>query len=457
MNRLHASRLIWGNLLTVDGPHLIERYARAMRAFGLDMPALDAFEIDMTGWSREVADALGDPAYLDPGGVNRRFVVLSPAQARLPVVHSAFSNTGQLMAQFFRENARIINALTIKDVIYGEIEDSIAAVETMEDLLAIEEVRFRVMSADDTVRKATELRALADRLEGEPDAWRDDAMLHRMVELARSTGDIRRTALVPDRLVFRHEAFWASHFGGVYVFHDGDDGTAARGPWGARSAGGTGTRGAAGAGARARTTVIGDPAAPGFRRSRPWQVAYLDIRDAASVFDFLARTGRLEMPRDSWVEPSGYLAHRAAMALRAAVARHAPDLDPADMGEGDMRRFMARHGREVEGEGTYPFLVEARRRIARTGRLDPMEVEPASRRFALVRARPDHTDRWLTSRLIAEFVPDDFVSAFVFHKPLFYRRYEGYDERRRAAVVSTLELGYVADKRGFRRRLYGFA
>ena len=430
MKRLEGSRLIWGNLLAVEEPHLVERYGRAMRAFGLDMPPLDRFEIDMTGWSREVAEALGDRSYLDPGGVNRRFVILSPAQAALPVVSSAFSNTGELMSEFFRENARTINALTIKDVIYGEIEDSIAEIRSMEDLLAIEEVRFRVMSADDTVRKAAELRALADRLEAEAEAWRDADMIARMVELAKETGDIRRTTLVPDRLAFRHDAFWSSHFGGTYVFHE------AKG---------------------ASITVIADPNAPGFRRSRPWQVAYIDIADAGAVFDFLARSGRLEMPRDSWIEPSGYLAHRAAMALREAVARHAPQLDPARMDAGDVRRFLARHGDAVKGEGTYHFLVSARQRIARDGRLDPAAVEPAERRFALVRAKPDHEDRWLVNRLIAEFVPYDLVSTFVFHKPRFYERYEAMADGLRDGVVSLLEMGYVADKRGFRRRLYGFA
>lgn len=433
MQRLQSSRLIWGNLYPVEEPHLVERYARAMRAFGLAMPDLDRFEIDMTGWSREVAQALGDPGYLDPGGVNRRFVILSPAQAQLPVVNSAFSNTGELMAEFFRANARVINALTIKDVIYGEIEDSIAAVETMDDLLSIEEVTFRVLSADDTVRKAAELRTLADRLKTEPDAWRDDAMLHRMVDLARSTGDIRRTELVPDVLAFRHEAFWASHFGGVYVFHD------------------------EGSGPVPTIAVIGDPDAPGFRRSRPWQVAYIDIRDPAAVFDFLARTGRLEMPRDSWVEPSGYLQHRQAMALRDAVMRLAPDTDLERLDGEAVRRFARTHARELEREGTYPFLTEARRTVADRGRLDPAKLRDPLQRLAVVRARPDHEDRWLVNRLIAEFVPYDFVSTFVFHKPLFYERYRQMPEPTRAHVVSTLESGYVADKRGFRRRLYGFA
>ena len=427
MQRLQSSKLIWSNLHPVDEPHLVERYAKAMRAFGLTMPDLDRFEIDMTGWSKEVADALGDRDYLDPARVNRRFIILSPFQARLPVVHTSFSNTNELMAEFFRENARVINALTIRDVIYGEIEDTIARVETMEDLLSIEEVRFRVLSADDTVRKAAELRALADRLKSEPDAWRDDAMIERMVELAGDTGDIRRKELVPDRLVFRHETFWTDHFGGVYVFHD-----------------------------EGRTTVIGDPSAPGFRRSRPWQVSYIDIGDADRVFDFLARTGRLDLPRSSWIDASGYLVHRSAMLVRDLIARFAPETDLNALTDADIRRFLRSHTREIAADGRLPFLTEAGRTIEKRGTVDLAGVRDPRLRFLVVRAAPKHDDRWLVNRLIAEFVPSDFVSNFVFHKPLFYRRYERRDDAFREHVVRTLESTYVRDKRAFRARLYGF-
>ena len=97
-------------------------------------------------------------------------------------------------------------------------------------------------------------------------------MLTNMVELAKVCGDIRENALVPDQVIFRHNAYWTSHFGGIYVFVDPD-----------------------------MTTVISDPAAPGFRRSRPWQVSYIcRSNDADKVFSFLGGSGRLDLPRASW-------------------------------------------------------------------------------------------------------------------------------------------------------------
>ena len=425
MNLLRDNELIYGRLLPIEEKHLIERYNKALVAFGLKATKLKSFEIDRTGFSPQIAEELGDYQYLDPNEVNRRFIILTPAQADLPVVHTAFSNTSQLVYEFFSKNARAIDALTIKDVIYGEIEDSVSKVEDIEDLISINQVEFRVLSAEDVLGKASELGRLVDRLKQEPDAWRDDAMLTRMVELAKVTGDIRENALVPDQVIFRHNAFWTSHFGGLYVFVDPD-----------------------------MTTVISDPAAPGFRRSRPWQVSYLSIRDADRVFRFLASTGRIELPRASWIETSGYLEHRAEMAIRALIGETEPRRDLGSVDKVWLQTWIHGHADLINKDGVFPFLNAAKREIAQLGHLKIEEVFP-QHRFLVVRAKPDHPDAWLTNRLISDFVPSDFVSRYIFNKQGFYKDYEGWSEPWRAHVVDTLKTTYLKDEAGFRARLYG--
>ena len=129
----------------------------AGRVRAASRPSSHRFDIDRTGFSPQVAEELGDYQYLDPNEVNRRFIILTPAQIDLPVVHTAFSNTSQLVYEFMSKNSRAIDALTIKDVIYGEIEDSVAKVDDIEDLLSINQVEFRVLSAEDVLGKAAEL------------------------------------------------------------------------------------------------------------------------------------------------------------------------------------------------------------------------------------------------------------------------------------------------------------
>ena len=425
MKRLRDNELIFGRLLKVQEPHLIERYNKALTAFGLKKTRLKWFEIDRTGYSPQIADELGDELYLDPNNVNRRFIILTPAQVALPVVHTAFSNTSQLMHEFLTRNSRAINALTIKDVIYGEIEDSVSEVEDIEDLLSINQVEFKVLSGEDVLGKAAELRSLVDRLTDDPEAWHDDAMLNRMVELAKVTGDIRENSLVPDKVVFRHNAYWTTHFGGLYVFVDEEV-----------------------------TTVICDPAAPGFRRSRPWQVSYLSIMDAARVFAFLASTRRIELPRASWIEQSGYLEHRAEMVVRSLLHEAEPKRDLNDIDRVWLQTWMHKNAGMINADGRFPFINVAKRELAQTGQLDPSELTP-QQRFLVVRAKPDHPDAWLTNRLICEFVPEDFVSRYVFNKQGFYREYGSYLEPWREHVVETLKTTYLKDKAGFRERLYG--
>jgi hypothetical protein len=422
---LRENDLIYGRLLTVDEPHLIERYNKALAAFGKKPTRLTSFEIDRTGFSPQVAEECGDYDYLDPYEVNRRFIILTPSQIGLPVVHTAFSNTSQLMFEFMTRNQRAIDALTIKDVIYGEIEDSVPKVNDIEDLLSINQVEFKVLSAEDVLGKAAELGKLVDRLRQEPDAWRDDAMLARMVELARICGDIRENALVPDQVIFRHNAYWTSHFGGLYVFVDPD-----------------------------MTTVIGDPAAPGFRRSRPWQVSYLSIKDADKVFKFLATTGRIELPRASWIEASGYLEHRAEMIVRALIRDAEPDRNLTDIDKVWLQAWIQNHADLITTDGNFPFLNAAKREITQLGQLRIDDVSP-QQRFLVIRAKPDHPDAWLTNRLISDFVPTDFVSRYIFNKDGFYKDYEGFSDVWRSHVVDVLKTTYLKNKVALRTRLYG--
>ena len=81
MDLLRDNELIYGRLLPIDQKHLIERYNKALAAFGLPATRLEKFEIDRTGFSPQIADELNDPLYLDPNEINRRFIILTPEHA----------------------------------------------------------------------------------------------------------------------------------------------------------------------------------------------------------------------------------------------------------------------------------------------------------------------------------------------------------------------------------------
>jgi hypothetical protein len=202
------------------------------------------------------------------------------------------------------------------------------------------------------------------------------------------------------------------------------------------------------------TTVICNPSAPGFRRSRPWQVSYIAAADADRVFAFLAESGRIELPRASWLETSGYLEHRAEMAIRELIRQNDPDCDMSKADKVWLQTWIHGHANIINDEGTFPFLNAAKREIAQFGQLRLEDVVP-EHRFLVVRAKPGHPDAWLTNRLISEFVPDDFVSRYIFNKQGFYKDFETLDPLQRSAIVNTLKTTYLSEKEAFRARLYG--
>ncbi|MEZ5873179.1 MAG: DUF6638 family protein [Nitratireductor sp.] len=424
MQRLYDNKLIFGRLLEISEPHLIERYNKALNAFGLASVDLKSFNIDMAGYSPEVAKALGDPQYLDPHEVNRRFIILTPDQIDLPVVRTAFSNTEDLLYQFFEKNQRALFALTIKDVLFGEIEDTVFEVRDIDDLLSIEQVEFKVATSSDLLGKTGEMQLMIDRLTKEPDAWRDDRLLEKMVETAKVTGDIRTNELMPKEVIFRQSTFWTSHFGGTFVFIE--DG---------------------------QTTVIANPSAKGFRKSRPWQVAYIDKNDHDMVYRFLAESGRIDPPRGSWIERSGLLEQRAVMLVVWLAMQENPKVDLSDVTPQWASNWAARHAKLVETEGTLPLLQWVRRQVSNWSNIDAGEIDPA-RRFVISRANPEHEDLYLTNRLISDYLPFDYMTRFVFNKPGFYKDYESWPDNYRDYVVKQIRDNYLTDKKALRRKLY---
>ena len=140
--------------------------------------------------------------------------------------------------------------------------------------------------------------------------------------------------------------------------------------------------------------------------------------------------------------------------VRQLMHQLEPEKDLTQVDTVWVQTWMHRYADLINHEGTYPFLMSAKRAVPQTGRLDVGRIEP-DKRFLVVRAKPDHPDAWLTNRLISDFVPFDFVSRYVFNKQGFYDDYSGFTDTWRENVVETLKSTYLKDKAGFRLRLYG--
>ena len=147
MKRLISSGLMFGNLIEVASPALIERYNRALKHLTGKTTNLSDFHIDISGYSPEVGDELGDPLYLNHAGVNRQFILLTTDQKTAPLLDATFSNSRDILRRFIEENEAQLFALTAQAAVAGELVDTVFDVSTPARLFDIRRITVEADTA----------------------------------------------------------------------------------------------------------------------------------------------------------------------------------------------------------------------------------------------------------------------------------------------------------------------
>ncbi len=222
MKRLIEKGLMFGNLIEVASPALIERYNRALEHLTGKRTALSDFHVDISGYSPEVGQELGDHLYLNQAGVNRQFILLTTEQKTAPLLNAKFSTSRGILRQFIEENEAQLFALTARDAVGGELVNSVYAVGEPDRLFDLRKVVVEADTTEGTVRQAKKLGEMVDRFKEEEDAWFDDVLIAEMIGMAKKTGDVTRNSLQLKHMEFSQENFWTAHFGGLYMFRGMD-------------------------------------------------------------------------------------------------------------------------------------------------------------------------------------------------------------------------------------------
>lgn len=416
MHRLIQSGLMFGGLVPVDSPALVERYNRALDHLTGKRTVLTEFHIDLSGFSPEVGDALGDMDYLNPGGCNRQFILLSTRQRHAPLLEMRFSNTRDILRDFISANEEQLFALTARDAVAGELQNSVWSVDDPERLLDIRSITVEADTTTGTVAEAEKLNDLIHQFRTEPDAWWDDVLVARMIDLARQTGDVTRAPVTFQSASFRADDFWTSHHGGLYVFR----------------------------------SVI-EPAV----LAKTLEAAELDghevvpLSDHNRVATFLQLNGltqpivegrgedavailreKMEIIAIDALGQAGHLPARPdTRALRRAMRAHGDALPAAFHG---LARVLA----WAEGKGDWPRIDSS---------------DPAY--FHTLRAAPGPL-RDKVNMALAELAPQDFRQLYICHKPLFFARYARQSDAWREWVVERLKSGYGENSEETWERLY---
>ncbi|MFV2034046.1 MAG: DUF6638 family protein, partial [Halocynthiibacter sp.] len=192
MKRLIEKGLMFGNLIAVASPTLVDRYNRALGKLTGKRTNLADFHVDISGYSPEIGDALNDHMYLNERGCNRQFILLTTEQQTAPLLHAQFSTSRGILRQFIASNEAQLFALTARDAVAGELLNSVYEVAAPAELFGIRRITVEADTTEAHVAQAGRLQKLIEKFRTQDDGWWDDVLIAEMITLAMTTGDVTR-------------------------------------------------------------------------------------------------------------------------------------------------------------------------------------------------------------------------------------------------------------------------
>jgi hypothetical protein len=409
---------MFGNLIEVSSPALIERYNRALKELTGKITSLTDFHVDISGYSPEVGDELGDHQYLNEGGVNRQFILLTTQQKTAPLLNAKFSMSRGILRDFIEENESQLFALTARDAVAGELVNSVIDVSDPKRLFDVRQIKIEADTPGGQLAQARKLSELVDTFRKDKDAWYDDVLIAEMIGIAKDTGDITRNPVTLKTSTFRQDNMWTSHFGGLYIFRSVEHPAAIT----------------------VSDSDLGQLPIPyQFPISKRNMVAkFLELNnlvepivsakgiDAAAILyqkmDFILVDVATAMKED--------VTGATRRDLRQLARRYVDQLPPAYHALNALVRW-------TEGNGGWPQISSDHDGY-----------------FYSLRSKP-HEDRDLVNMLLAELTPLDVRQLFICHKQLFYSHYARWSDNKKDFVADFLDREYQMDKVGTREALFG--
>lgn len=422
MKLLIDNKLKYGNLLTISSPHLILRYNKALELICDKVTKLKEFHIDITGYSPEIAKEFKDKSYLNPHGVNKKFILVTLEQKNLPALDSFFSSTRIMMNSFIMDNYSELFALTSKDVVYGELENSTYRIDTFEDLLSIKKVHFVINTPSNILGAASRLRDTIDEFLTSDTLWHDDDVISAMIDNVNITGDIIRNKIHPTFLDYKQNNFFTRHFGGVYVFNIGTT----------------------------STVIAVDPEVEKIASELP-NVNYININDKRAICHFLIDNNIVETLTEAYLlEHLTALRNKTDFIVIDFLAERDPKLNLVDLTPDQIKSYIYENFDDLPSE-----FHELSKVVKSLVNGFPLSIEdiPGELFFYFVRSS-NHVEKDLVNHLISFHTPHDFLTTFISNKALFYERYEEWPLSKKKYVVEYLTKNYLHDKEGVKKLIF---
>ena len=419
MMRLLKHGLIYAELFAVDTPAMVARYNAALKKLTGRETTLTEFMVDISGFAPEIAEEFGDELYLNPNGVNRQFILLSVAQKDCPLLNAHFSTSREILRRFIEANEAQLFALTARDAVAGELDNSVFDITAPSQLLDMRKITVKADTTGSHLKDAAALEGKISRFMEEKDAWYDDVLVAEMITLSHRTGDVTKHPVKLAETKYEIGNFFTEHFGGIYVFRD--------------------------------------LSLPGIISRRPRDElgrlplkVQTDMSDRRHVLAFLNENNLVEYITNTGRTDAATILQQRLDFIMISTAADAG----IDVGSLSRTEIRALHKRGIEGlPQEYYTLADVLRWVTQGGRRPAIPADhPAA--FYVLRARPG-PDRDLVNMLIAEMAPLDARQLYIVHKQAFLAEYQTWPDAKKEYVAEFLAREYVVDKAGAREALFG--
>ena len=224
---LADGQLGFRNLYRPDA-NFAQQYNQLLKSLlGLDNPTTD-FSVGLGGVSPELQQRFGR-RYLAVQACNPLVFILSPDQAKAPMLESEFfSFEGVLLRKVYEAAADEIASVTQQEILWGEIENDLTTLSSLDDLLLLRQARITLETSRGSLQKILQLQRMHHSLDQHYD---ENAFLQRMLSMAKELdgsgglryGDVRRFRLHEKGIfpvALDVDSFYTHLLGGVYVVRE---------------------------------------------------------------------------------------------------------------------------------------------------------------------------------------------------------------------------------------------
>lgn len=406
---LHGLR--FGGLLCINEQALVDRYNLALVAFGLKPVAQKPLYIDMCGFSLEVANTLKDIHYLDPDQISPRFIIVSAKQEHAPLVNSSFSSTKKIIQAFFEFNRSAIESITLRDALYGDIQNATMRANAIEDIIDFPYVNFEVHGVAGLIQKSKELAGKIKEFKTDEDSWSDIGMMQEIVTLSKECGDIRKNPNQINSRRFEHpETFSTKLFGGATII----DGIA-----------------------------IGNKDL--LKKASNGNTTILDVDVCSQIIKWLEANLKLEKLDLEWLIESGFIDHRLEMIAADLLAGKVDNLDPL-IDKKYPEAIMQNNIEILSKCKTFKDIEKLRSLIINKGIKDADTYfwnMPAKSQVILRRAQPEQDFTNDVNRVLGYFSKKDYLTSFILDKPAFYEMFRTLDPVRQDFAAKLIQTRYM--------------